>query len=257
MFLIDTHCHLDCEPLSLAVGAVLARARAAGVGAVVAPAYDAASWLPIQTLAASWPRQVHPALGLHPWAAAEPFDLDDLATGVRECRAVAIGEIGLDSKVDTPPLSVQVPVLERQLELAHDLDLPVILHCRGAFAELAAILQRFEPPLRGVLHAFSRSLDLGRQFVGLGLHLGVGGAVTRPQAARVRAAVAALPLERLVLETDAPSIGLHGIEARATEPRHVRAVARAIAELRGLTPEQVAEATTGSAMALFGLGDLG
>ena len=253
MQLIDTHCHLDCEPLSLAVPAVLARARQAGVGAVVAPAYDAASWLPLQALAAAWPQQVHPALGLHPWAAAEPLDLDDLAAGLRECAAVAVGEIGLDSKIDGPPLSVQIPVLERQLELARDLDLPVILHCRGAFAELATILQRFDPPLRGVLHAFSRSLELAQQFSGLGLHLGIGGAVTRPQAGKVRAAVAALPLDRLLLETDAPSIGLHGVEAAATEPRHVREVAAAIAALRGLSVASVAETTTRSAAELFRL----
>ncbi|MDY0109467.1 MAG: TatD family hydrolase [Candidatus Krumholzibacteria bacterium] len=253
MRLIDTHCHLDCEPLDAALSEVLARASARGVIGIIAPAYDAASWLRIQSLAAAQPGLIHPALGLHPWAAAEPLDLDELASGLRECAAVAVGEVGLDSKIDAPAMSQQIPVLERQLELARDLDLPVILHCRGAFAEMAAILQRFDPPLRGVLHAFSRSHDLARQFLRLGLHLGIGGAVTRPQAVRVREAVAAVPLERLLLETDAPSIGLHGVQAVATEPRHVREVAAAIAELRRVDVAIVAEATTRNAAELFGL----
>jgi TatD DNase family protein len=252
MTFIDTHCHLDQEPLAAVVGAVLDRARQAGVAGVVAPAYDAASWLRIQSLAADHPALVHPALGLHPWAAGEPLDLDDLATGLRECRAVAIGEIGLDSKVGWPPLSVQIPVLERQLELASDLDLPVILHCRGAFQELAEILQRFDPPLRGVLHAFSRSAELAQRFLKLGLCLGLGGAVTRPRAAAVRAAVREVPLERLVLETDAPSIGLQDVEPSETEPRHVLAIAASIAELREAPLAIVAAATTAAAVELFG-----
>ncbi len=250
--LIDTHCHLDCEPLAGAMPEVLARAREAGVLGIVAPAYDAASWPRVTALAAAHRDMVAPALGLHPWAAAEPLDPADLARRLRACRAVAVGEVGLDSKIEAPPLSVQIPALERQLELARDLDLPVILHCRGAFAELAQALQRFTPPLRGVLHAFSRSLELARQFQSLGLHLGIGGAVTRPQAARLRAAVAALPLESFVLETDAPSIGLDGVEAIATEPRHVRDVAVAIAALRGVDLEVVVAATTRNARELFG-----
>jgi TatD DNase family protein len=165
---------------------------------------------------------------------------------------VAVGEIGLDGKIDTPALPVQIAALEKQLELARDLDLPVILHCRGAFDELIEILERFSPRLPGVVHAFSRSPELARRFLGLGLHLGIGGAVTRPRAA-VRETVAAVPLERLLLETDAPSIGLDGVLPEAAEPRHVRSVAEAIAELRGVELEAVAEATTRAAAALFSL----
>jgi TatD DNase family protein len=250
--LIDTHCHLNDPPLADAVTDVLARARSTGLSRIVVPAYDLASWVPVRALAARFADMLYPALGLHPWAADQALDLADLEAGLRACGAVAVGEIGLDSKIDGPSLRVQVPVLERQLVLARELDLPVILHCRGAFGELAEILQRFDPPLRGVLHAFSRSADLADRFVRLGLHLGIGGAVTRPQAARVRSAVVAAPLERLVLETDAPAIGLHGVEAANTEPRHVREVAAAIAELRGCSLEAVAAATTCNAAALFG-----
>lgn len=251
MFLVDTHCHLTDPPLCDDLPAVLGRAAAAGVKRIVVPAYDRASRAGVAALAERFGEVIGPALGLHPWFAAEPLDLDELAAGLRACRAVAVGEIGLDGKLDKPPLSVQIPVLERQLALARDLDLPVILHCRGAFAELSELLQRFAPRLRGVVHAYSRSLELARTLVDLGLHLGIGGAVTRPQA-RVRRAVASLPLAHLLLETDAPAIGLQEVEAEAAEPRHVREVAVAVAELQGIDVQAVATATTRNAAELFG-----
>jgi TatD DNase family protein len=164
---------------------------------------------------------------------------------------VAIGEIGLDTKIDTPDLDIQLPVLEAQLQLAVDLDLPVILHCRGAFDELLDAVNNHGGKLRGVLHAFSRSREVADRFLAAGLHLGLGGAVTRPNARKVRRAAAELPLDRIVLETDAPSIGLDGVMPQDTEPQHVTDVARALAELRGITVEEVALATTATAGGLF------
>jgi len=250
--LVDTHCHLDFPPLGEDVAGVLARAAAAGVTRVIVPAYDASTWDRIQDLAADHPGVVLPALGLHPWAADHRLDLDDLAHRLRESKAVAVGEIGLDGKVDGPSLADQTPVLECQLELARDLDLPVILHCRGAFEELARVLERFSPRLPGVLHAFSRPPELARRFLRLGLHLGIGGAVTRPRA-NVREAVATVPLERLVLETDAPSIGLQDVPPDAVEPAHVARIAATVAGLRDQDPATVARVTTAAAAQLFGL----
>ncbi len=251
--MIDTHCHLNFPPLCDDLAAVLVRAAQAGVHRVVVPAYDPPSWRQVQDLAAAHPGVIFPALGLHPWVADQPCDLDDLAGHLRDSKAVAVGEIGLDAKVDTPAMPTQVAVFEKQLELARDLDLPVILHCRGAFGELADILERFSPRLRGVLHAFTRSPELAERFLRLGLHLGIGGAVTRPRAMRTHETVKAVPLEKILLETDAPSIGLDGVDPVAAEPRHVRDVALAIAELRGSDLVEVAAVTTASAKQLFGL----
>jgi len=253
MKLVDTHCHLTFPPLSDNLPAVLTRAQKAAVTQIITPAYDPPSWRQVQTLATAHPGVIHPALGLHPWVADQPLDLDILAANLRDSHSVAIGEIGLDGKVDTPAMPLQIAVLEKQLELARDLNLPVILHCRGAYAELADILERFSPRLQGVFHAFTRSPELARRFLRLGLHLGIGGAVTRPRATRTHETVTAVPLERILLETDAPSIGLDGVDPIAAEPHHVAAIAAAIADLREEETAVVAETTTANAVRLFNL----
>lgn len=263
MEMIDTHCHLNFPPLSEDVGAVLARAAARGVRQVVVPAYDHSSWAPIVALATNFPN-CHPALGIHPWLAHEIRNemppggqleafRDTLGEAVAAHRPVAIGEIGLDTKIDTSGLDQQLPLLRTQLEIAADLDLPVILHCRGAFEELLTEIMRFDGRLRGVLHAWSRGPVLADRFLLAGLHLGLGGATTRDRARRVRKVAAKAPLERLLLETDAPSIGLDGVLPEDTEPGHVADVAVAIAELRKADVATVAEATTANARFLFGL----
>lgn len=288
MQLIDTHCHLNHPPLSLDTDGVLARAADAGVTRVVAPAYDATSWDDLARLGRR--AGVSAAFGLHPWlahdlpgqvavlagrSAGHPPDLAPagapagpvppaaqaaalaelpalLQARLAAGGAVAVGEIGLDTKISASGLAQQQPLLELQLALAADLDLPVILHCRGAFEELLAAVNRHGGRLRGVLHAFSRGPDLAARFVAAGLHVALGGAVTRDRAQQVRRAARTLPLDRLVLETDAPAIGLQDVTPEQTEPRHVLEVARAVAALRGESPATIAEATTASATALFG-----
>jgi TatD DNase family protein len=251
MELIDTHCHLYSEPLDADPGGVLARARAAGVMQIVVPAYDLASWEP--TLALARQPGVHAALGLHPWVAHEPLDPARLRQALMERRAVAVGEIGLDAKIDDADLAQQSRTLRAQLAIADELELPVLLHCRGAFEELLTILQEFAGGhLRGIVHAFSRGPELAERFLELGLHIAFGGAVTRP-GGRARKAAPVVPLERIVLETDAPSIGLEGIPAERTEPRHVLEVAEALAQLRGVAVETIAEVTTANARRLFAI----
>jgi TatD DNase family protein len=248
--LIDTHCHLNFPPLSDDTDGVLDRAAARGVETVVVPAYDHASWEPIAALAER--PTVHAALGIHPWLAHEE-DAGGLPEAVAAHRPVAIGEIGLDTKITTSDLDRQLPLLRTQLELAADLDLPVILHCRGAFEELLEEIGRFDGRLRGVLHAWSRGPELADRFLAAGLHLGLGGAVTRERARRVRKVAARAPLERLLLETDAPSIGLEGVLPADTEPAHVAEVAQALAELRDTARDAIAAATTTNALGLFGI----
>ncbi len=258
MILVDTHCHLYVDPLAADPSAVLARAAARGVTRFVVPAYDRSSWEDLPALAAR--SGVHAAYGIHPWVAhtvAVGALRDDLSAAIAAAaaRPVAIGEIGLDTRLtepDAPDLETQRAVLRAQLELAVDLGLPAILHCRGAFAELAEEIDRFGGRLRGVLHAFSRGPELAERFIRAGLALGIGGAVTRGKA-RVRRGVVTVPLEYLVLETDAPSIGLEGVPPAETEPQHVADVAAALAELRGESLDTIAEVTTAHACRLFAI----
>ena len=249
--LVDSHCHLDQPPLAGDLAAVLGRAASQGVEHIVVPAVGRSTWRCLDGLSAG-PVALHRAYGIHPWCSREGLDPGSLAARL-ERGAVAVGEIGLDFKIDAVDRDLQISVFETQVALAVDLDLPVILHCRGAFNELADILERFTPRLRGVLHAFTRPPELARRFLRLGLHLGIGGAVTRPNARRTRATAAEIPLERILLETDAPSIGLDGVAPEDTEPRHIRDIAVALAALRDDDLGHIAEVTTANAVRLFGL----
>jgi TatD DNase family protein len=251
MELCDTHCHLSFPPLVNDLDGVMSRARERGVTRIVVPAYDLESWDDIDEIAQR--EGVFPAFGLHPWVADQPLDPDELSTRLRRARAVAVGEIGLDTKIDTVPLAVQLETLEIQLEVAAAMKLPVLLHCRGAFEELLDAVSRHEG-LRGVVHAFSRGPELAARFIEAGLYLAFGGAVTRPRAKRPRRSATEVPRERMLLETDAPSIGLDGIEPSEVEPCHVHDIAEAVARSRGTTLAAVAEETTSNARALFDLG---
>jgi TatD DNase family protein len=257
MPLIDTHCHLNMPPLGADPTAVLARARDRDVTRVIVPAYDQASWAAVVKLTER--PGVFAALGIHPWVAGEGADAPPggqsqaLAEAISAAGSslVAIGEIGLDTKIEDAHLPRQLDLLNTQLNLAADLDLPVILHCRGAFEELLSAINRHGGKLRGVLHAFSRSTEVAHQFIKAGMHLGLGGAVTRPNARRVRKAAVAIGLESIVLETDAPSIGLDGVLPADTEPHHVADVAVALSELQGVAMAELARQTSLNAERLF------
>lgn len=253
MHLVDTHVHLTFEPLCDRLAAVLDRSREAGVTRWIVPAYACDSWGEIENLAATTPG-VRPALGLHPWVAHHPLDLAELRDRLKDCSAAAVGEIGLDRKIEAPSLVVQERVFRDQVRVARELDLPLILHDRGAADRMIAILREEYggEPVRGVLHAFSKGPELAARFLELGLHLGFGGAVTRP-GARARRSAAAAPLERIVLETDAPGLGLEGVPAGRSEPRHVLQVCEALAETRGMVPDDVADVTSVNARTMFGI----
>lgn len=219
----DTHCHLDMGALASRSAEAMASARAEGVEHVLAVAYDRAS-LDVVPRLGELPG-VLVALGQHPWVASEALTRDELSTRIAGCAAVAVGEIGLDfKKEDAPPRERQIAQLTWQLELAVDLGLPVSLHVRGAFDDMFEVLARFRPHLRGAVHAFSRGAALAERFVSLGLHVALGGAVTQERARAAHEAARAVPLDRLLVETDAPAIAVGRCPGEAVEPRHVAEV---------------------------------
>lgn len=253
MRLIDSHAHLDAEEFDADLHAVLARARDEGVAACVVPAVEAAGFPKLKSLAQSHP-EIAPAYGLHPMYLERhrPEHLQVLREWLERERPCAVGECGLDHFAEGLDPDLQREFLVGQLKLARDFDLPVILHARRALDEVLALLRRVGG-LRGVVHSFSGSREQAGQLWKLGFRLGIGGPVTFERAARLRGLVAEMPLEFLLLETDAPDQPDTDWRGQRNEPSRLRHMLETIASLRNESPEIIAEQTTRNAVELFGL----
>jgi TatD DNase family protein len=251
--LVDSHCHLDAAEFDRDRAEVIARAAAAGVTAQIIPAIALSGFEKLRDLCASNPN-LHPAYGLHPMYLVEhrPEHLDSLRTWIENERPVAVGECGLDFFVDGLDHDTQRMYFKRQLELARELDLPVILHARRAADEVIATLRKVGG-LRGVVHSFSGSEEQARQLWKLGFCLGIGGPVTYERAKRLRAIVAQMPIEFLLLETDAPDQPLAGHRGERNEPACLGEVLAHVATLRENDAATIGDATTRNAQRLFRL----
>lgn len=251
--LVDSHCHLDAAEFDADRAAALARARAAGVAAQVVPAIRLADFAALRELCAA-NADLHPAYGLHPMFLADhaPAHLDALRDWLGRERAVAVGECGLDFFVEGLDAQTQREYFAAQLRLARDFDLPLILHARRAVDEVIATIKRFAP-LRGVVHSYSGSAEQARQLWNLGFLVGLGGPITYERAHRLRALVATMPLECLLLETDAPDQPLATHRGARNEPAYLVEVAQTVAQLRGVEVDAIAQATTLNARRLFGI----
>lgn len=249
--LVDSHCHLDDPAFDADRDAVLARAEEAGITAIVLPAVGARYWPRLRDVAGG---ALYAAYGLHPMLLAEhrPEHLLELAHWLERERPVAVGECGLDFYVEGLDRGGQIDYFVSQLRLAREFELPVILHARRAVDEVIKYVRRY-PGLTGVVHSFAGSLQQAERLFSLGFRIGLGGPLTYPRAQRLRAVGARLPLEAIVLETDAPDQPGFAHRGRRNEPAFIAEVLTVLAELRAETPEHVADATTNTAKALFGL----
>jgi TatD DNase family protein len=243
----DSHCHLT--DLEDAEDAILA-AQQAGVGSMLTCGYSIASNRAELSLRSRVP-DLAVALGLHPWNADE--DVNVVLDMIERHTPEVIGEIGLDLWGETPvhPLARQMEVLEAQLQLAVKLGLAVTLHSRKAIDALLAAL-RNHPGVRGALHAWSGSYEQLRPFLELGMYLGIGGAITRSRARRLQRVAAAAPLDRILIETDAPAIGMDIVQPPHVRPAHVIRVAAAVAQVRGIEVSELEARTDENASRLFG-----
>jgi TatD DNase family protein len=254
--LIDTHCHLDFNRFDGDRDAVIARATAAGVTRIIVPAIDLANAPVVLALADRYPA-VFAAVGVHPNSAAGWQDswIDALREWAGHQKVVAIGEIGLDYYWDRTPPETQHRALTAQLALAADLDLPVILHNREADADILRLLA--DSPLRnkdrpGVLHSFSSEWDTAQKALDMGYYLGFTGPVTFPKADALRRVAGRVPLERLLVETDAPFLAPQARRGRRNEPAYVAYIADQIALLREIDRKTVDRVTTENVARLFG-----
>ncbi len=257
MQLIDTHTHLDFEMFDDDRAQVIARARNAGVERIVVLGVHAANWQRVWQLACDQP-SVHAALGLHPVFLEEHQDahvqqLRDWLERLRgEPKLCAVGEIGLDYYIDNPDIERQQRLLEAQLALAADFSLPVLLHVRRAHAPMIATLKRYKLERSGVIHAFSGSWEEAREYLRLGFRLGLGGAGTWPQAQRMHRVLRQLPLEAIVLETDAPDIPPAGHAGERNSPELLPEICRRLADLKGIDAHALAAASYRNSCELFG-----
>lgn len=251
--LIDSHSHLDAAEFDGDRAQVLARARAAGVTRQIVPAIAVAGFEKLRNLA-KVENGIFPAYGLHPMYLAEhqPQHLEELARWIEREKPVAVGECGLDFHVEGLDADTQRNYFQRQLELAREADLPVIVHARRALDDVTAAIRRVGN-LRGVVHSFSGSLEQAQQLWKLGFFLGIGGPVTYDRARRLRGIVSAMPLEWLLLETDSPDQPLHGHQGKRNEPALLEEVCNTVAVLRGVDAQIVATATSANCERLFRL----
>lgn len=253
--LIDTHCHLDAPEFDADRQQVLRTARAVGVWTLIVPGVLAAGWSGLLALCAS-DANLYPALGLHPLFVDRHADADLAALEARlaVCRPLAIGEIGLD--VAVPQAAAfwhrQEVLLARQLAMARAADLPVLLHVRKAHDRMLAILRR-ERVRGGIVHAFNGSQAQALAYRDLGFRLGFGGMLTFARSTRLRRLARDLPLDAIVLETDAPDLTVASHRYARNSPEYLPEILAALAEARALEPIEVARATTRNACELFGL----
>ncbi|MFI7857992.1 TatD family hydrolase [Pseudomonas promysalinigenes] len=256
MRLIDTHTHLDFPDFDADRSQLLANAAARGVQRIVVLGVYQANFQRVWDLACA-EGGVYAALGLHPVYLDQhrPEHLQQLREWLTRLqgdpRLCAVGEFGLDYYLEGLDKQRQQALFEAQLQLACDFALPALLHVRRSHAQVIATLKRYKLSRGGVIHAFAGSYEEAREYIKLGFCLGLGGAATWPQALRLRKTVARLPLDSIVLETDSPDMAPAMFAGQRNSPEHLPEIAQALAELIGIAPEALAEASSRNACELF------
>ncbi|MGO9924538.1 MAG: TatD family hydrolase [Isosphaeraceae bacterium] len=255
---VDTHAHLASERLHTQLPAILDRARRAGVAQVIAIATTAADSSELVEIARARPG-VFAAVGIHPNDAADATEADwsSISELITQPCVVAVGETGLDRYWDRTPFEDQQSWFERHLALAYQHDLPVVIHCRDCQRDIIELLQRLERPIRGVMHAFTGSCEDAEAFVALGLSISFAGMLTFTNKGldSLRAAAARVPLDRLLVETDSPYLSPHPFRGKTNEPARVVLTGHQLAEIHGLSDNELAAVTTANARNLFRLSD--
>jgi TatD DNase family protein len=239
--LIDTHCHLDLEPLSLELPGVVSAAHLAGVTCFVVPGVHPDGWERIASVAREH-ESIFPAFGIHPMHAACADDDTLSRLAIIAAGGVAIGEIGLDPSYPVS-MDCQERAFRKQLRLAVSLSLPVLIHCRRAFQQTLQILQ--EEGARhvgGIMHAFSGSPEMAREFIRLGFAISISGMLTRDNSVRLPRLVSELPLEELVLETDAPDLTPQRYRGLSNQPAYLMETLQAVARIKGVEANIAAKA---------------
>lgn len=253
MRLFDSHCHLDDEKFDADRETVLARLREAGVQKCVTVGSDIASSRRCLSLAQAHDF-VYAAAGVHPHEAAKAGDyLDDLAALLHEDKVVALGEIGLDYYYDFSPRDTQKAVMLEQMALALALDKPCIFHIRDAHGDMIDLFRAQKTLPRGIIHCFSGSAETAKEYLRMGFYISFAGAVTFKNARGLIDAALAVPIDRLLIETDSPYLSPEPLRGRRNEPANVRFTLKKLAQIKSIAPETLAETTYQNACKLYGV----
>jgi TatD DNase family protein len=266
----DSHCHFDFVEFNADRAALWQACNAQGITHLLMPGVTPDQWQTAAQLCTQYAGLFY-AAGIHPhwierqsWFQTDTNSLLGMAErekivaliqhefiqSVHSGNCVAVGECGLDKMIATP-LELQQQLLTTHIEVAKQLRKPLIIHCVRAHNELIALLKKNKAEAGGVIHAFSGSYEVAQQYVDLGFYLGIGGTITYERAQKTRAAAAKIPLEFLVLETDAPDMPLQGKQGQRNSPEHIPQIAQVLADLRGIAVDEVAAITCRNAIRLF------
>lgn len=245
----DSHCHLDFDAFNEGLPHLLKQCQQANIHRIVIPTIGPENWHKALTLAKnhqSAQLTLHPCLGIHPWF-LDDLHVDSISTlehlvKTHMSEIVAIGEAGIDGVIEKEQnnLSLQIKIFEQQLTLAKNNHLPMIVHHRRSHQHIVPMLRQKQLSQGGIIHAFSGSYQQACQYIDLGFKLGIGGTITYPRAEKTIKAVKRLPLESLVLETDAPAMPLYGFQGQDNSPLQLSNIFKALTAIRSESPEALA-----------------
>lgn len=252
MRLFDTHCHLNDKAYSEDFVEVLSRARAAGVEELLVVGCDLASSEEAIKLAEE-NHGIYAAVGFHPHEAAmvSADDLSRLEKLLTHKKVVALGEIGLDYYYDHSPREIQRKLFAQQLAIAERMNKPVIIHAREAHADILQVLKDAGKNCRGVMHCYSGSAELTREYLNLNMYIAIGGPVTFTNAKKLPEVIKKIPAKRLLIETDSPYLTPHPFRGQRNEPAYLVRTALRISEILEVNPEEIANLTRTNAYACF------
>ncbi len=254
MKLVDAHCHLESLHFAHDLDSVVGDARRAGIVKLITASITPDQWELSRDMAGRFP-EVEFAMGIHPWYIQEHYR--ERIQGLRsaaERGAAAIGEIGLDRKNEIVPFDLQLEFFEKQFAIAKEIDLPAVIHCRGAFNELIASIKRIGAPRSGgIIHSFSGSPELAGELIRLGMSFSMGGTLTYRNSRKRAAVMKMIYPDHFLLETDSPDIPPVQKHGEINRPHYILYNLEAAAEITGDTVEHVAEHTTANAVRIFRL----
>lgn len=252
--IFDTHAHYDDEQFDMDREELLGSMEAGGIGAIVDAGSTLESWDKIIELTEAYPF-IYGAIGIHPdeVGTLDEAEMERMAGLLDKDKIVAVGEIGLDYYWDKENHDIQKSWFIRQLQLAREKQMPVIIHSREAAADTMDIMKRYASGMKAVIHCYSYSAEMAKEYVKMGYYIGVGGVVTFKNAKKLKQVVQEIPLERILLETDCPYLAPVPYRGKRNSSLNLPYVAETIAELKGTTSEEVIQQTEKNAKELYGL----